>query len=114
MILKTAVKSVVKMLQGTNKRIDAAVAMLNQQGEGIDFESERKQGVKDVNANAEAQKRIADLLTQNSVDWESLVSAGHVEAIVGRSVREVADMSMLEAGKVIAMLEMRLNRVKRG
>lgn len=113
MILKTAVKSVVKMLQGTNKRIDAAVAMLNQQGEGIDFESERKQGVRDVNASAEAQQRISELLTQNAVDWESLVAAGHVEAIVGRSVREVADMSMLEAGKVIAMLEMRLNRTKR-
>ena len=110
MILKTAVKAVVKSLQGTSKRIDAAIEMLNRD-EGIDFNGEQKKTMRDINADAKIQAEVMRLVSDNGLQWEQFATA-NIASIIGRQVVDVSELTSLDAGKVIAMLEMRLSKLR--
>ena len=109
MVLKTPVKAVVKMLQGTNTRIDNAVNMLNSQGEGIDFNSESKIHPRDVNASQKAQAMVNDLLSQNDMQWEQY---GPMANAIGSEAASVDELTELECGKLIGLLEIRLRKMQ--
>jgi len=111
MILKTGLKAVVKQLQGTSKRIDAAIELLNQH-EGIDFKSEEKRTMRDINASQDVQARVVALVDDNGLAWDAF-AAGPIVSIIGHAVESVEELSMVEAGQVIAMLEMRLQKVRK-
>jgi len=108
MVLKTPVKAVVKMLQGTSKRIDNAINMLNQQGEGIDFSSEQRSNPRDVNCSQKAQAQITELLNSCGMEIQDVPASA-----MGRSspVYTSEELSELEAGQLIAMLRIRVNKM---
>lgn len=108
MVLKTPMKNVVKRLQGTNKRIDNAIAMLNAQGEGIDFHSEQKQRPRDINCTADIQAEINSLLEQNGVSFADIPQ--HV--FTDRMVESVEDLTQFEAGKLCNILKVRLSKME--
>ncbi len=110
MVLKTPVKAVVKMLQGTNTRIDNAINMLNNNGEGVDFNSETKPHVKDVNASKEAQQMVTDLLNQVDMEWEP---NGAIANAINSPAQTVSELTELECGKVIGLLEMKIKNMQR-
>lgn len=103
MMLKTPMKAVVKYLQGTNKRIDAAIEMLNRQGEGIDFASEQRASPRDINCDQQAQGMINELLNTIGMQFSQVP----IHMITKNTVTEVSDLTQLEAGQLIAMLRNR-------
>jgi len=109
MVRKTPVKAVVKMLQGTNSRIDSAIQMLNQQGEGIDFASEKKANPRDLNCDSGAQSAINALLQQCGLQLNQIP----MQMITSNHIESVADLTQLEAGQLIAMLKMKLNTMNK-
>lgn len=109
MVLKTPMKNVVKRLQGVNKRIDNAIDMLNRQGEGIDFSNEIKSHPRDVNASQQAQKMVSDLLSMNNMEWEQY---GPVANAIGANVESISDLTELQCGKLIGMLEIRYKKMQ--
>ncbi|WP_372943952.1 recombinase RecT [Shewanella sp.] len=107
MVLKTPMKSVVKRLQGTNKRIDNAIDLLNRQGEGIDFASEQKANPRDLNCDASAQAQINDYLQQLGMTFDQLP----LQMVTQNAVSSPADLTQLEAGQLIYMLRSRVNKL---
>lgn len=107
MCLKTPVKNIVKRLQGTNKRIDAAIHMLNQQGEGIDFVSEQRAAPRDMNCSADAQSQISSLLQRCGIAFADIP----LRMITEKQVGSPDELSELEAGQLIAMLKQRANKM---
>lgn len=109
MVKKTAVKNVVKKLQGCSARVDAAIHMLNQQGEGIDFNNEHRQQPKDVNCSAEAKAAINDLLKQVGMNYEDVP----IHVVGAEAGTALEDLTEFEAGKLTSMLETKLRAMKR-
>lgn len=107
MCLKTPMKNIVKRLQGSNARIDAAIHMLNQQGEGIDFASEQRQAPRDTNCSADAQAQIDDLLNRCGMSFSDIP----LHAVTQNQVSSPDGLTQLEAGQLIAMLKMRANKM---
>ena len=51
------------------------------------------------------------LVTENGLQWEQF-AATNIASIIGRQVIDVSELTTLDAGKVIAMLEMRLSKLR--